>query len=461
MHTSSVPATPSRWLDIKTGIVILDLLLLCTMLAWLPFDPMVNKGLAILVFIAILWLTEAVNITITALSIPVLATLLGVFDMSKSLTDFANPVLFLFFGGFALAAALSKQGLDTQIAGKVMQLAKGHLGWAAIVLFTITAALSMWISNTATAAMMMPLALGMLKGIDAHKERRTLVFVLLGVAYSASIGGIGTLVGSPPNAIAAAQMGLGFTDWLKFGIPVVLIFMPVGIGLLYLVTRPNLSHKVSTERVTIEWTGQRKVTLLIFLTTVLLWIGSQPIAQALGGIPQFDTLIAMGAIIAIAVSRVASWDDINQNTDWGVLMLFGGGLTLSAILKQTGANAFLAEHLSNGLATMPIFIILLCLATFVVFLTELVSNTATAALLVPLFAGVAEALGVSPIVVSVLIAVGASCAFMLPVATPPNAIVFASGHIQQREMMRAGLVLNLVFTVILTLLAYFMGDILH
>jgi sodium-dependent dicarboxylate transporter 2/3/5 len=240
------------------------------MLAWLPFDPMVNKGLAILIFIAILWLTEAVNITITAISIPVLATLLGVFDMSKSLTDFANPVLFLFFGGFALAAALSKQGLDTQIAGKVMQLAKGHLGWASIVLFTITAALSMWISNTATAAMMMPLALGMLKGLDVHKERRTLVFVLLGVAYSASIGGIGTLVGSPQ--IAAAQMGLGFTDWLEFGIPVVIIFMPVGIGLLYWVTRPNLSHQVSTEQVTIEWTGQRKVTLAIFLTTVLLWI---------------------------------------------------------------------------------------------------------------------------------------------------------------------------------------------
>ncbi len=211
--------------------------------------------------------------------------------MSKSLTDFANPVLFLFFGGFALAAALSKQGLDTQIAAKVMQLARGHLGWAAIVLFTITAALSMWISNTATAAMMMPLALGMLK-VSMPWERRTLVFVLLGVAYSASIGGIGTLVrGSPPNAIAAAQMGLGFTDWMKFGIPVVLIFMPVGIGLLYMVTRPNLSHQVNAEKVTISG-PVNKITLLIFLTTVLLWIGSQPIAKAMGGIPQFDTLVA-------------------------------------------------------------------------------------------------------------------------------------------------------------------------
>ncbi|TNI63173.1 Anion transporter, partial [Aeromonas salmonicida] len=204
-----------RWLDMKSGILIADLLLLFAMLSWLPFDPNVNKGLAILVFIAILWLTEAVHITITALAIPVLATLLGVADMAKSLTSFANPVLFLFFGGFALAAALSKQQLDAQLAAKVMQLAKGHLGWATVVLFSVTAALSMWISNTATAAMMMPLALGMLKGLDVHKERRTLVFVLLGVAYSASIGGIGTLVGSPPNAIAAAQMGIGFTDWLK------------------------------------------------------------------------------------------------------------------------------------------------------------------------------------------------------------------------------------------------------
>ena len=460
--SSSLPQSSTRrWLDIKSGILIADVLLLIAMLAWLPFDSNVNKGLAILVFIAVLWLTEAVHITITALAIPVLATLLGVSDMTKSLTSFANPVLFLFFGGFALAAALSKQHLDTQLAGKMMQLAKGHLGWATVVLFSATAGLSMWISNTATAAMMMPLALGMLKGLDVHKERRTLVFVLLGVAYSASIGGMGTLVGSPPNAIAAAQMGLSFTDWLKFGIPVVAIFLPVGIALLYLVIRPTLSHQVKSEEVNIVWNNERKTTLAIFLTTVVLWIGSQPLSDALGGIAQLDTLIAMGAILAIAVSRVASWDDINQNTDWGVLMLFGGGLTLSVILKDTGANAFLAQHLSAVLANQPLFLVLLCLATFVIFLTELVSNTATAALLVPLFAGVAEALGVSPVVLSVLIAIGASCAFMLPVATPPNAIVFASGHIRQREMMRAGLVLNLMFTVIITLLAYFVGDILH
>lgn len=449
-----------RWFDIKSGIVIANIVLLAAMLAWLPFDPMVNKGLGILVFIAILWLTEAIHVTVTALLIPLLATLLGVFDMAKSLTDFANPILFLFFGGFALAAALSKQGLDRLMAARVMQLARGHLIWGAILLFTITAAMSMWISNTATAAMMLPLGIGLLAQLDSQRDRRTFVFVLLGIAYSASIGGIGTLVGSPPNAIAAAQMGISFTDWMKFGMPVVLILMPCGIALLYLVTRPDLSHRVESQHVTIHWTRDRKVTLAIFLVTVVLWIGSQPIAKALGGIPQFDSLIAIGAIIAIAISRVASWDDINQNTDWGVLMLFGGGLTLSAILKATGTSAFLAEHLSAVLANANLFIMLLALAAFVVFLTELVSNTATAALLIPLFAGVAEALGVSPVVMSVLIAIGASCAFMLPVATPPNAIVFASGHIQQREMMRAGLALNLVFTLLLAILAFFVGDIL-
>ncbi|MFM4717692.1 SLC13 family permease [Aeromonas bivalvium] len=449
-----------RWFDIKSGIVIANIVLLAAMLAWLPFDPMVNKGLGILVFIAILWLTEALHVTVTALLIPLLATLLGVFDMAKSLTDFANPILFLFFGGFALAAALSKQGLDRLMAAKVMQLARGHLIWGAILLFTITAAMSMWISNTATAAMMLPLGIGLLAQLDSQRDRRTFVFVLLGIAYSASIGGIGTLVGSPPNAIAAAQMGISFTDWMKFGMPVVLILMPCGIALLYLVTRPDLSHRVESQHVTIHWSRDRKATLAIFLVTVVLWIGSQPISKALGGIPQFDSLIAIGAIIAIAISRVASWDDINQNTDWGVLMLFGGGLTLSAILKATGTSAFLAEHLSAVLANANLFIMLLILAAFVVFLTELVSNTATAALLIPLFAGVAEALGVSPVVMSVLIAIGASCAFMLPVATPPNAIVFASGHIQQREMMRAGLALNLVFTLLLAILAFFVGDIL-
>lgn len=446
------------WFNIKSGIIIADVLLLLAMISWLPFDPQVNKGLSILVFIAVLWFSEALHITITALLVPVLAVLLGVFTVSKSLADFSNPVLFLFFGGFALAAALSKQGLDIQIAAKMMQMARGNMAWGAIILFAITAVLSMWISNTATTAMMLPLALGMVKKLDAVKERRTLVFVLLGVAYSASIGGIGTLVGSPPNAIAAAQMHLTFTDWLKFGIPIVILMLPCCIGLLYLVIRPNLRHNIEVERVSISWTVPRKTTLIIFLLTVIFWIFSGPISGWLNGIKQFDTLVALCAIAAIAVTRVASWDDISKNTDWGVLLLFGGGLTLSSVLKVTKTSQFLADHLSAMLTHTPVFIILLVLATFVIFLTELASNTATAALLVPLFAGVASSLGVSDVILSVLIAIGASCAFMLPVATPPNALVFASGAVRQQEMMRAGFSLNIAFVVVITLLAYFVGD---
>lgn len=448
------------WNNIKFSIFIIDVLILLAMLAWLPFETNINKGLAILVFIAILWLTEALHITITALLIPILAVLLGVFPVNKALSDFANPVLFLFFGGFALAAALSKQGLDGQIAAKMLQLARGHLGWGTIILFAITALLSMWISNTATTAMMLPLALGMLKNVDVTKERNTLIFVLLGVAYSASIGGIGTLIGSPPNIIAAAQMGLSFTDWLKFGMPAVLLLLPCGIALLYWTTRPNLNHRIEQRRVPMQWNIERKTTLMIFLVTVLLWIFSKPVSASLGGIKQFDTLVALIAIAAIAISRVASWEDISQNTDWGVLLLFGGGLTLSVILKTTGTSAFLAEYLSKMLNQTPMFVMLLVLAAFVIFLTELVSNTATAALLIPLFAEVSHALGVSPVVISVLIAASASCAFMLPVATPPNALVFASGFIRQQEMMRAGLALNVVFTVILALLAFFVGNVI-
>jgi len=457
MHTSAVPSTtPSRWLDIKSGIVILDVLLLCAMLAWLPFDPNVNKGLGILVFIAILWLTEAVNITITALSIPVLATLLGVFDMSKSLTDFANPVLFLFFGGFALAAALSKQGLDTQIAAKVMQLARGHLGWAAIVLFTITAALSMWISNTATAAMMMPLALGLLNDIDREQQLNTHTFVLLGVAYSASLGGMGALVGSPPNAIAAAYAHLGFFDWMRFGVPVMLILWPLALGILYLLLRPNLQHRLSVavdaDQSQWLWTRTRRLTLLIFGVTVLAWIFSQPLSRLLGNLDQFDSLVALVAIVAVGASGVASWPDIERQTEWGVLLLFGGGLCLSAVLQVSGTSAFLAQQMVSWFGGAPSWLVVLVIATFVVFLTELASNTATAALMIPLFAPIASSLGLSPVVMAVMVALAASCAFMLPVATPPNAMVFATGRVPQRQMMRVGLVLNLFCSLVLTLL---------
>ncbi len=193
--------------------------------------------------------------------------------------------------------------------------------------------------------------------------------------------------------------------------------------------------------------------MAIFALTVFMWIFSKPINAFLGGYAKFDTIIALGAIILVSFARVVHWKDIEKTADWGVLLLFGGGICLSNVLKATGASVFLAHELSNMISSFGILFVVLIIATFVVFLTEFASNTASAALLVPIFATVAEAFGMSPVILSVLIAVAASCAFMLPVATPPNAIVFGTGHIKQTEMMRVGIILNIVCIFALTTIA--------
>ncbi|MEJ6062685.1 SLC13 family permease, partial [Aliivibrio salmonicida] len=203
----------------------------------------------------------------------------------------------------------------------------------------------------------------------------------------------------------------------------------------------------------IAWDKGKVVTLMIFSLTVILWVFSKPINAMLGGFAKFDTLVALLAIILVGFARVVEWKDIEKTTDWGVLLLFGGGICLSNILKATGTSAFLAHSLSDILSQAGIFFTILTVAAFVVFLTEFASNTASAALLIPVFSGVAEVLGISPVVLSAMIAISASCAFMLPVATPPNAIVFGSGHIKQSEMMRVGIYLNLVCIVVLTAFA--------
>ncbi|EJG1915218.1 DASS family sodium-coupled anion symporter, partial [Vibrio parahaemolyticus] len=274
------------------------------------------------------------------------------------------------------------------------------------------------------------------------------------IAYSASIGGIATLVGSPPNAIAAAEVGLNFTEWMKLGLPISLILMPIAILVLYTMTKPDLSHKFELDHKPVEWTNGKMVTLAIFLLTVTLWIFSKPINTMLGGFAKFDTLVAIGAILLLGASRAVEWKDIEKTTDWGVLILFGGGICLSNVLKATGTSVFLAHSLTGFLEQAGVLLTILSVVAFVVFLTEFASNTASAALLVPVFATIAEALGLSPVILSALIAVAASCAFMLPVATPPNAIVFGTGHIKQKEMMRIGFVLNIACIGALTLFAW-------
>jgi sodium-dependent dicarboxylate transporter 2/3/5 len=348
---------------------------------------------------------------------------------------------------------MHRQGLDKVIADKVLILAKGKMSVAVFMLFGVTAALSMWISNTATTAMMLPLVLGVLSKVNSESGHKTYVFVLLGIAYSASIGGIATIVGSPPNAIAAAEVGLTFTEWMSFGVPTTLILLPVAIAVLYAVLKPKLDGQFELNHDAVNWDKGKVVTLAIFAATVCLWIFSKPINAMIGGYAKFDTVVALGAIVAVNFARVVHWKDIEKTADWGVLLLFGGGICLSNVLKATGTSVFLANGLSEMIAHLGIFFIIAVIAVFVVFLTEFASNTASAALLIPIFASVAEAFGMSPVILSVLIAVAASCAFMLPVATPPNAIVFGSGHVKQSEMMKVGILLNIACIGALTLIA--------
>ena len=451
-----LPHNTREWFFNRNSLIILaDVALFFILFNTLPFEPNVVLGISMLAFIAVLWLTEALHVTVTAILVPIMAVLFGVFDTQAALNNFANSIIFLFLGGFALAAAMHRQGLDKVIADKVLIMARGKMSVAVFMLFGVTAGLAMWVSNTATAAMMLPLVLGLLSKVDDDRGHSTYVFVLLGIAYSASIGGIATVVGSPPNAIAAAEVGLSFTDWMKFGLPTTIIMLPMAILVLYLVLKPDLSGHFELNRQPVLWDKGKVVTLAIFGLTVFLWIFSKPVNAMLGGFKSFDPIIALGAFVMVRFARVVHWKDIEKTADWGVLLLFGGGICLSNVLKQTGTSVFLANELSAMIADLGLLFIVLVIAAFVVFLTEFASNTASAALLIPVFASVAEAFGVSPVLLSVLIAVAASCAFMLPVATPPNAIVFATGHIKQSEMMRVGMFLNIACIALLSAIAMF------
>jgi sodium-dependent dicarboxylate transporter 2/3/5 len=420
-----------------------------------PSEPALRTGLTLFTLIGALWMTQALHVTVTALLVPLLAILTGVLAPREALAQFANPIIFLFLGGFALAAALARHGLDRWLAVTVLRWAGGRRAVAVLLLFALTAFLSMWISNTATAAMMLPLALGLLGADDVQGQGEPVptaekTFVLLGLAYSASIGGIGTLVGSPPNAIAAAQADISFARWMAIGLPVVALLLPLMGLTLYLMLRPRLAGRIEVPKLAMAWTRERLTVVVIFALTVLGWVAGAPLAQALGITADFDTVVALAAIAALCITGSLGWDDIEGKAHWGVLLLFGGGLTLSAVMGGTGASRFLAEQLVQWVQGASVYLLIFGVIAFVVMLTELVSNTASAALLVPLFLGVGAELGLPPITLSAAIAVAASCAFMLPVATPPNAIVFGTGLVPQSTMMRCGLALNLVCMVVVT-----------
>ena len=450
--SAQAPITNFRGLMIAIVATIISVVLYQI----LPYDENVNKGLTILAFVAIMWFTEAVHITVTALIVPLFAILFQVPEMGtkQALAGFSDPIIYVFFGGFALATALHMQKLDRKIAIWLISLSRGNTFIAVHLLFAVTAFLSMWISNTATAAMMLPLAMGLMSHLDKEKDRNTFVFVLLGIAYCASIGGLGTVVGSPPNAIAAKALNLDFAGWLKFGLPMMLALLPLMLISLFVVLKPNLSHRVEVEKEDIPWTLHRVIAMLIFITAAVAWVMGDKLKKQFG-IDSPDAFVALTAAVAVVIFGVVRWREVARNTDWGVLLLFGGGIALSSLLDKSGASLALGQALASQFVTTHPFIVILAVAAFIIMLTEFTSNTASAALLVPVFASIATQLNLPKEALVMVIGIGASCAFMLPVATPPNAIVFGTGLIKQREMMQVGMLLNVLCIILVTLWAYF------
>lgn len=442
----------------QSHIVALVAALLLAMLVFglvLPQGVLIAGAIAVTIMAAVLWITEALPLPVTALLIPVGLATVGVFEASDAYNSFGSPVLFLVLGGYSLAVAVEANGVDRWLARRILGMAGSQTIGLLIALMVSSAVLSMLISNTATTALLLPVVLGILSQRQADANLRRLL--LLGVAYGASIGGVATLTGSAPNAIAAGLLEIGFLEWLSFGLPVSLTMLAVAVPVLWLTYPPEKKQFSVSLGEELPLTRGAKRTITVIGITLLLWLFG-PAAGKLLQLP--PALFGSAAVASIAVAllmliRCVSWKALEKGIHWGVLLLLGGGLSLGRGLTESGAADWLAGLLATSVGDLPMFALLLVLVSIGVFATELISNTAVTAKLAPILMGVALQLGLESHSLVVPVAIATSMAFMLPVATPPNALVHASGHVAQRDMMRAGLRLNLAAIVVITLLFYF------
>ncbi len=416
------------------------------------------------------WLTEAIPLWATALLPLLLLPLAGTRSIEASITPYFHPLIFLFLGGFILALSMEKWGLHKRFALGTLRIVGTRPRNMVAGFMGASALLSMWVSNTATTMMMLPIAISVLALTSTDKgEGKLGVPLLLGVAYGASIGGIGTLIGTPPNLFLAsyARDSLGteisFVGWMAVGLPLVAIFLPLAWLLLTRVLHPlspspiaGVGALIEKERHGLGSMGRgEKVTLVVFVLTATAWV-LRPLLPF--GIT--DTTIALAAgtilfLIPVDLRKPRFVMDFRSaaRVPWGILLLFGGGLSLAAALDGTGVAAYLGV-LMSGLGGLPIVVVVVTVTALVIFLTELTSNTATAATLIPILASIAPGLGMEPMTLAVPATLAASCAFMMPVATPPNAIVFGSGRVTIRQMTRAGLWLNLAGIAIIGLVTF-------
>lgn len=474
-------------------------------------------ALATMVFAGILWVSGGLPLPITALLIPVLLTVFGVVPtVGDAVGGFADPIIFLLLAGFVLAEALQKHGTDRRIAYHVLATVGTSPTKVVFAVMLATAILSMVISNSATTAMMIPVALGIADrivednqqsperdefagGTSMPEQSNLRLSMLLGVAYAASIGGVGTLIGSPPNAIVVSQLAqrvaytITFVDWLAIGVPFVVVGLPLTWYVLTSIVYPPEIEDVSIARddakrylreVGPPSSAERRV-LLITGATASLWIlgglgflfepvlPRQVYTAFFGGSGShlFGTgthqgllnvvIVGMAAIPALAVAGTIEWEDVHR-IDWGTIILLGGGISLANALSATGATRWLAEVGVSGFTGFPLLVIALVVAGSIIAVSEIASNTAMAAISIPILISIgpeyADSFGGSPILASVFLAVtggiAASFGFALPVGTPPNAIAFGTGHMTKDQMLRPGVLLDVIMALVTGFLAY-------
>ena len=463
---------------------LIFVVMLATSQVQTAMDPQAWRAAAIGLWMATWWATEAIPVPVTALLPLVAFAPLGVATIREAAAPYANPTIFLFLGGFMMALAIERWNLHRRIALAILDRT-GTDGRRLIGGFMIVCAgLSMWMTNTSTTLMLLPIVLSVIsvirdnvEGLSAKHDNDFQIAMLLGLAYSASIGGLATLVGTPPNALLIGFLGdnygieISFARWMAVGIPVTFVMLPIAWFLLTRFLHPV--HVPASDAVKAHlhelreemgpMTTPEKRVAVVFVLLVLSWMLRRPLSELVGLTGVTDAGIVITAAVLLFVlpsgdpkqSRLMVWEE-TVRLPWGVLILFGGGLSLAAVVSNSGLALWLGESLAPlnafGLAALVVASVAL-----VIFLTELTSNLATTATLLPVMGAIALQAGLPPLVLTVPITIAASCAFMLPVATPPNAIVFATGQLKIPQMVRAGILLNIIGVIIVSIIALFLA----
>lgn len=469
------------------GLAAGPLLFVLTMLFFNPegLPPEAKAILASTIWIATWWITEAIPIPATSLLPIILFPLSGGLDIGETTSAYGNDTIFLFMGGFMIALTMEKWNLHKRIALTIISAIGTNTERIILGFMVATGFLSMWISNTATAMMMVPIGLAIIyqvsealkddDSIDTSQENFGFgKALMLGIAYSASLGGIATLIGTPPNTLLAGAVNeiygieITFAQWMLFGVPLAWIFIFVAwfylIKIAYplkLKELPGGSGVIKEQKKELgKASYEEKVVFTVFLLAAFAWITrSFLLVDFLPGLN--DAMVGLiAAMILFAIpSKTRRGDNLLDwatavKLPWGILLLFGGGLAIAAGFTQSGLSEWVGGQLI-GLQGVNVLIIVLVVAAFVLFLTEITSNTATASMMFPIMASLAVALGIHPYALMVTAAVTASCAFMLPVATPPNAVVFGSGYLKIIDMARTGFILNVFGIIFVGLAVYY------